>query len=342
MRAWRGALIHGGVLVIALLWAWKTWTRPHAAPKRDSSVTLWELRVEDVGTVEYVAEKRYVKIERRKDGDAEYLWVVVEKDPRPPSAKKAPVEAEPERAKKAFVGGKSSERILEQLAKPSAVRALGKLDAERKKELGLAEPEARLIVAAGDQRRELQLGSKVYRGSERYVLDARSNEVFVLDGTKLRSLEVGESALMQRDLHVFAAEDVMAARIVAGPSSRDIVRVEGSAKASDWADAATPGEKDEATSSWMARVAQLRALEYLDDEAEIEALSTGAGAPEPVVRVELKGDGDDALGFLELFRAPGERKPDYLARTEATRVRVKVSQSQGETLEQDLANVLGD
>jgi len=341
MRSWRGPAAHGVVLLIALLAAYRAWTRPQAAPKLDSSVTLWEGTAESVSLVEYVGERRYAKIERRKDGGEGYLWVTVERERSSPAKEKQlPATEEREPTKSAFVGGTSSERILEQMAAPTAVRALGKLDADRKKDLGLDDPKASVTVTTKGQRHELKLGSKVYGGSERYVLNPRSNEVFVLRGNQLRDLEVGETSLMQRDLHRFKVEEIKGARIAAGDRSREIVRLEGSAKADEWADSKTPADQDDAASSWMTRVAQLRALEYVTEDADLAALSFGEGAPEDVFRVDFTGEGGKALGYLELFRMTGKDKPEYLARTEATRVRVKVAQRVGENLEQDLANVL--
>ena len=343
MSPWRSAIVQGGVLVVALGLAWQTWTREKAAPKMDSGVKLWEARAADVSLIEYTSEKRYARVERKLDAGTSYLWVTVDREKGTMGKVQPPPGQEPEHSSKSFVGGKSADKLFEQLAAPAAARALGKPDAARLKDLGLAESQDLLAVTVAGKRRELRLGSKVYGGSERYALDVRSGEGFVLAGTALRDLEIGETSLMQRELHGFDSGEVKAALVTAGPKTREIVRLAGSAKADEWADAATPDRKDEAVGSWMSKAGQLRALEYVADEASLQTPTTVSGLPEDVLRMELRGEGGKALGYLELSRIAGEKdKPEYLARTETTRVLVKVGQRVGEQLEQDLPALLGE
>jgi uncharacterized protein DUF4340 len=344
MTSWRGSFAHGTVLVVSLLFAWQTWTRPRAQPKTDAGVALWEGRPADVGAIEYVGEKRSTKVERRTEGGEAYLWITTEREkPKSPAAKDAaPAEGE-ETTSKAFVGGKSADKLVEDLASPRAARALGKLSAERLKDLGLADAKDTLTVTLRGQRRAFKLGAKVYGGSERYALDPASGEGFVLEGSSLRDLETGESSLMQRDLHAFSTEEAKSLLISAGKRTREVVRLAGSDRANEWADSATPDKKDEAVGNWMTKVGQLRALEYVSDEAVLQTPAGVPTAPEQVLRLDLRGEGGKPLGFLELHRVAGDKdKPDYLVRTETTRVLVKVSQHLGEELEQDLATVLGD
>ena len=340
---WRGPIVHGGVLAVALLFAWRTWTRPRAEPKRDAEVALWEGRAADVSLVEYVGEKRSARVERKTEGGEPYLWVSVERDKTPGPAKDAAAAAaaEPEKVAKAFVGGKQADELIEQWASPRAARALGKIDAARLKDLGLADSKDTLAVVAQGKRRELRLGSKVYGGSERFVMDARTQDVFVLSGGSIRDLEVGETSLMQRDLHRFEGKDAVGALLAAGKRTREVVRLANSSKADEWADAATPDRKDEAIGTWMGKVGQLRALEYVGDEVALQASNPASTPPEDVLRLDLRGEGGKALGFVELLRVPGEKdKFDYLVRTETTRVLVKVAQRLGEQLEQDLPTLL--
>jgi hypothetical protein len=341
---WRGPIVHGGVLAVALLFAWRTWTRPKAEPKRATEVTIWDGRAADVTTVEYAGDKRSARVERKSDAGEPYVWVTVERD-KAVSAKDAAAAAalEPEKTTKAFVGGKQADELLEQWAAPRAARALGKVGAERLKDLGLSESKDRLVVVSDGKRRELRLGSKVYGGTERFVMDAKTSEVFVLSGGSLRDLEVGETSLMQRDLHRFTAAQTTGVLITAGPKTREVVRLKGSEKTDEWADAGAPDKKDEAVGTWMTKVGQLRALDYVGDEATLRAADPTAPPLEAVLRLDLRGEGGKALGYVELFRVPGEKdKYDYLARTETTRVLVKVAQRLGEQMEQDLPTLLSE
>lgn len=341
---WRGPIVHGGILVVALLVAWQTWNRPRAQPKRDTEVTLWDAKAADVSLVEFVGEKRYAKVERRTEAGESYLWITVEREKAAPSTKEpAAVAAEPEKVVKAFVGGKQADELFDEWAAPRAARALGKVTTERLGDLGLAASKDVLAVVLRGQRRELRLGGKVYGGSERFVMNPKSGEVFVLSGGSLRDLEIGETSLMQRELHRFGAVEPTGVLISAGKRTREVVRLAGSSKADEWADAATPDRKDEAVGNWMTKVGQLRALEYVPDEAALQATKADASPPAEVLRLEIRAEANKSLGFLELYRVAGEKdKPEYLVRTETTRVMVKIGQRLGEQMEQDLPTLLSE
>jgi hypothetical protein len=58
-----------------------------------------------------------------------------------------------------------------------------------------------------------------------------------------------------------------------------------------------------------------------------------------LVRVEYF-DGGKVVGFVELYKVPGDKGNDYLARTEWARWYVKVPAATGEQIETDVASVL--
>jgi hypothetical protein len=120
-------------------------------------------------------------------------------------------------------------------------------------------------------------------------------------------------------------------RITKGGKSRELVAV--AEKKGAFADPATPTKSDDTVGNWLTKVGRLRVMEYVEKPA-------AQPAPESaVVRIEYFGK-KEALGFLEVYKVPGEKGSDFLIRSEQTRWLVKVLASAGEQVEQDLPSVL--
>jgi hypothetical protein len=83
----------------------------------------------------------------------------------------------------------------------------------------------------------------------------------------------------------------------------------------------------------MSKLGRLRGSDFIEKPAK------ALRPDEAVVRVEYL-DGSKSVGFVELYKVPGEKGNDYLARTEWGRWYVKVPSASAEQIEQDLASVL--
>jgi len=66
----RGAIIHGVLLVVMLVYGYRTWTRDKTVEPNVGSVVLWDKHDADIKSIEYKAEKKIVKLENRGD----YWW----------------------------------------------------------------------------------------------------------------------------------------------------------------------------------------------------------------------------------------------------------------------------
>jgi Domain of unknown function (DUF4340) len=66
----RGAIIHGVLLVVMLVYGYRTWTRDKTVEPNVGSVVLWDKRDADIKSVEYKSERKIVKLENRGD----YWW----------------------------------------------------------------------------------------------------------------------------------------------------------------------------------------------------------------------------------------------------------------------------
>ncbi len=66
----RGAIIHGVLLVVMLVYAYRTWTRDKTIEPNVGSVVLWDKPEADIKSIEYKSERKIVKLENRGD----YWW----------------------------------------------------------------------------------------------------------------------------------------------------------------------------------------------------------------------------------------------------------------------------
>ena len=82
----RGALIHGVLLVVMLVYGYRTWTRDKSNEPNVGSVVLWDRSEADLVSIEYKADRKIVKIERKGQGPEAYWWgsdTTIDKRPKP-------------------------------------------------------------------------------------------------------------------------------------------------------------------------------------------------------------------------------------------------------------------
>jgi len=72
----RGALIHGALLVVMLVYGYRTWTRDKTIPPDLGSIVLWNKGASDLTAFELKAERKTTRIERRGQGADSYWWGV--------------------------------------------------------------------------------------------------------------------------------------------------------------------------------------------------------------------------------------------------------------------------
>ena len=88
----RGALIHGVLLVVMLVYGYRTWTRDTTIKPDLGAVVLWDKHEADLVSLELSTEKKITKVERRGQGGEAYWWGIettIEKKPKPPEVKPA-------------------------------------------------------------------------------------------------------------------------------------------------------------------------------------------------------------------------------------------------------------
>src|SRR5687767_8413200 len=80
----RGALIHGVLLAVMLVYGYRTWTRDKTVQPNVGSVVLWNKTEADLVSIEYRSPKKIVKLERKPEG---YWWgsdTTIEVKAKPP------------------------------------------------------------------------------------------------------------------------------------------------------------------------------------------------------------------------------------------------------------------
>ncbi len=140
-----------------------------------------------------------------------------------------------------------------------------------------------------------------------------------------------ESRLVEHDLHAFADADFSNVKISKGSKSREAVRL--AEKKDGWADAASPTKLDETIGNYMSKLSRFRVSEY------VEKPTPDLHPQDAIVRVDYFS-GTKPLGYLQLFKVPGEKSSQYLIQTEYGRWYAKVQTNSAEQVEQDLNGVL--
>jgi hypothetical protein len=313
------------------------WNKDQVEPeKAPTAVEVWPGTPATFNKLSFEGKTRKVRLEAAKDAVGSYYVTTVEKDDSAPDphagVQGAPVKApEPKKEPSRFVSVKAGETLVKSLAPLSALRAVGKVEPARNEEFGLDKPEGTLKLTIGGKEHVLTIGGTTPGGSERYAKYQATGEVFAISGDIAQTLMFGDSRLPERELHGFKNEELSRVRLQKAGKSRELVRVKD--KNEGWADVGAPAKLDETAGNWMSKLGRLRGNDFVEKPAK-------ELRPEDVIVKVDYFEGSKPLGFVEVYKVPGEKSSDYLAKTEWSRWYVKVTTSVGEQLEQDLSSVL--
>jgi hypothetical protein len=336
MKLGRGLLVHVGLFLLASAGAAQMWLRDEQ-PKAlaQTEATVWAGRAADVERVVFEGKSKKVTLEAKKDDVGAYYVGALERNAAPPLAASAGAPTPPpapKGGKTEFVAVGAAQKLVEAMAPLKALRALGRIPEDRAAEFGLAEPDGSLIVTLKGAERKIVIGGTTPGGGDRYVRDPGSGETYVIDGDAVRDLDTADSRLVERELHEWKEAEVTAANVKTGDKTRRVVRGGPEGKRF-WADPATADQKDETIANWMSKIDRLRPTDYV---------MTTPSDKQDILRIDYQA-GSRELGFVELARLPATEasgKPDYLVRTERTRLFAKVPATTAEQIEQDLGSVL--
>jgi hypothetical protein len=342
MRELRRLSVHVVLLVVAAVAAIVK-AQPEdesSRPLKPGEVELWGGSEKDLTKVTFESKAKTVVLERKQDDRGSYYLGHVEPgeapaepepsddaadagpNPHAPSTPPKPVEPA------TFVSVTAAERIMKTLAPMRAQRAIGQITADREKVYGLDAPAGKLFIEIGGKKHTLIVGNATPGTSSRYVREEASGNVYVIVADAVRDMEGGASRLAERTVHGFQFADVDRAIVAADDKSRTIIQ-SGTEGRKFWADVNKPEVNDETAGNWLNKVRNLRPVDYL------EALPENATK---VARIEYEGKGDK-LGFIEIYRYPGEEKDDFVITSDQLRLYATVAKTMGEQVADDLPSL---
>ena len=335
----RGAIVHGALLAVMLIYGYRTWTRDKTVQPDLGEVVLWDRPEADLVSVEYTADKKIVKLERKGTGADTYWWgldTTIEKKPKPTPPKPAdagsgsagsaaagsgsgsgsgsaapppPIEEEEVgRKTHEFPLGEAGDKLIKGYAAARALRDLGTPNEAARKDYKLDEPKkTKITVTFKDGARTFMIGGSVYGGSDKYAVDEKSGKAFVLSKDLVSGLEIGESSLHLTDPRGFDAAKIDSVTLDADGKSKTLVRVTstgtGSAEGQQikgWGDADTK-KPNQTYANYIDNANNLRPTEY---QADVKPADL-----KPVVKLTYKDERGGQLGTLTVYK---HEKPGVL------------------------------
>ena len=337
MSLLKGQIVHLALLGVAGVLAVGVWTRNDDAQLalKPSEVLVWGGTPESVTALSFETATRKLRLEPKKDERGRWYVGTVDKDEpslvhTPPGADGGAPTTPPKHDTIRFLSVKAADDLVKSLAPLHALRAVGKVEGTRAEEFGLDKPDGTLKITVGGKEQTLTFGSATPGGTERYAKSG-SGDVYAVSGDIVQGLLYAETRLPERELHEFKPEEATLVKVSKGGKVRDLSRVAG--KNEGWADTATPTKLDETAGNWMTKLGRLHVQDW------VEKPSAALGPDSSVVSVAYFA-GSKPLGTLVLFRVPGEKGNEYLAKTEYSRWYARVVTSSAEGVEQDLGSVV--
>ena len=327
----RELTVHALLLVTSVAFAGIVWTRDKKPVGQAADVTVWPGRASDVTRVTYEGKSHRLMLEAKRDERGRFFVGSDACNTAPPTSSDGGIVQDPGASARTMnlLSVSAAEKLAEAIAPLRSPRALGPIGDDKAREFGLDIPDGTLVVVVGGVERRLVVGGVTPGGSDRYVRNPETGEVYVLRGDIFRDIDTPEARLVERDLHEWKDGEVRRATLRARGKARDVVHG-GSESKRVWADATSADQADETIGNWMGKLDRLRPTEYR------------TSPPEPrtdVARIEYSSG--DLLGFLEIVKSPAsDGKADYFVRTERTRLFGKVSGALAEQVEQDAESIV--
>lgn len=379
----KSAIVHGALLAVMLVYGYLSWTKEKPKKALTGEVVMWNRNEADLKAVEFATTDHTLRIERRGEGASAYWWGIdtrtskkvkpVEPPPPPPPGQPAPPPPEPEyideTVTREFPVGEPGEKLVKDLAAMRAIKGLGVVKEEAKKDYELVDTTKTIAIVFADGAKTMVLGGRVQGGSDRYVLDVDTNKGFVLAGALVTPLEGGEGSLRPSDLRSFDPKAAMQVEIAAGDKKKTVFRIKAKQTVPDGADPHTPKPKDEFVETWgEGQTADTAAANFIDKIEKLKPTSYESKLDPKtltnIVTLTYKDGGGKVLGTMQVLKSekPGEKPPappppapgqpappapaepapvvDYYLITERTRVPAVLPKVAAERIAPDIETVL--
>jgi len=326
----RQVAVQGGLALGALVLAYVTWQRgPDMAA---DEVFVVDIGRNDLVSVRFEDQEKSTWVELGHASDKSGPFISVRLGPQEPSGKapddiakvdaktgaKAGAKVDAKKTPERLVrGSDAAEKLLERFAPLRASRGLGSLPAAKLKDLGLDNAKKNITLVLRNGQRKFALVPAPAGGSEPYLRDEQSGQVFLVNRALLSDFQSAASLLVERHPHGFRLDEADRMVVSQGATRREflIARGEGGVRL---AQVSTPDKPDSAFKTWHDRLFGAWPIDVLGkDETPSE------GAPQIELRVDYSVRGRQ-LGFIELGKAAdlatasGDAKSPLFARSERT------------------------
>ena len=385
----KGVIVHGALLAVMLVYGYLTWTKEKPTKTLTGEVVMWNRGEADLKAVEFATTDHTLRIERRGEGAAAYWWgvdtrtskTVKPKEPPPPPPPPAPGEPPPppppveepeyieETVTREVPVGEPGEKLVKELTRMRALRAIGVVKEEAKKDYELVDTTKTIAIVFTDGAKTMVLGGRVQGGSDRYILDVDTNKGFVIAGSLITPLEGGEGSLRPSDLRSFDPKAAMQVEIAATDKKKTVHRIKVKQPAPEQKDPHAPPPKAEAEiETWgEGTTADTAAANFIDKIEKLKPTSYESKVDPKtltsVVTLTYRDGKGKALGTIQLLKItkPGEAPPppppptdpaapvpppvvpepvtDYYLITERTRVPALLPKVAAERIAPDLETV---
>jgi hypothetical protein len=323
------AIVLGGLLAVALVGAYVTWTAPEESVARKATdVLVYRADAGSVAAVTWTEEARTVRLEQRSDASGTWLWVeqtdrtkVVPPAPEAVEGQPPPPAPEPEITEEStrFTGNDQATEIWTAFAPLYALRELTLTPDTDLTTYGLDAPKATIEVALKDRSVTLEVGGEAYGTRDRYV--RADGRVYLVDDATIRPIQFAKSRLVERKLQPFEEADIEQISVRRGADARAFVQKNTADRANAfWADATKPEDRDVEGTTWLGKLFRLRAKSFVDEAT--------VGALVPVFAFDVKGA--DGSWTVEIARVEKDGAVEYYARSSFLRALVDVTRSLAE------------
>lgn len=344
----RATVVQGALAAAGLAAAYLTWQRP-AQSESAGAVTVVAATKAALERVRYERKDQWLELVRDASGAAPQFWI--ERGLPPPSAPAqaaapdsgiadggaaaaahpAPTPAPSKLKPGQYKASERAAKLHERMAPLTALRSLGRISAEKRKELGLESSDRRLELQVSGMRRSFKVAQS--EGGGAYLWEEGDGQVYLVGGGLLSDLDAAD-VLIDRRLHAFDRAEVDAFSVAAGGKAKSFVQKTGENERVPGAVAPRekPDQPDEQVRNWHQKIwARLSAAQVLP-KGELP----GGAEPETALRIDYSRRGR-AIGWLEISKS---KSGDYYARSEHTASWVQVSGA--DELVAEGARVVGD
>lgn len=336
----KSVIFHGGLAVLGLFLAYRTWTTGDVAEKPESEVVLMSCSPDELKAVTVRSPSKTVKMDVIKFGTKPVSWFNVTAKAGPAVPKGHPQVGSAQGTSEQFSGNEAVAEYIKAVSPLRALRSLGAVKKDMLKTVGLEKPATQLEVVCGSKKKTLEVGEATFGSGDLYVKEPGKSTVYLAPSSIVRDVESASFKFMQRNLNGFELKDVDDIKVVVGNETKVIHhRNRKDAKTAEWVDKTNPTKRNELFGNWVDRLAQMRVQEYLPLNKEPGSeLKTPPKVVKKVMSAEYVAEGD-TLGKLEVAKAEGAETA-YYAKSDLTRSWVKVVSSVAQQVEGDLQNVM--